>query len=244
MHSNSLSWGFSRMRPQRLSRSRSSPMSSRVLRQVLNSSAKVRVCNCRLLRDKNFHAFGERLPCDSEVGRSATGRMAGLAGFRMGVAASPGRRVKLAAARISVVSGCGVCGQCRVLDFQHEARRARTPRHRPADENVYEAPLPPFPTHRCRQGGLQRAYRPPDRGRSAASQKHAERPLRRKVADPLKGVWESDILPLLVTRSGMRPMMGWTRCKGTIPNAIEVLRWLAACRTSCGRWAVAQHPRT
>ena len=39
------------------------------------------------------------------------------------------------------------------------------------------------------------------------SQKHAERPLRRKVADPLTGVWESDILPLLVTRPGMRPVM-------------------------------------
>jgi hypothetical protein len=39
------------------------------------------------------------------------------------------------------------------------------------------------------------------------SQKNAERPLRRKVADPLRGVWESDILPLLVTRPGMRPVM-------------------------------------
>lgn len=39
------------------------------------------------------------------------------------------------------------------------------------------------------------------------SQKHAEQPLRRKVADPLKGVWESDILPPLVTRPGTRPVM-------------------------------------
>ena len=39
------------------------------------------------------------------------------------------------------------------------------------------------------------------------SQKNAERPLRRKVADPLRGVWESDILPLLVTRPGIRPVM-------------------------------------
>ena len=38
------------------------------------------------------------------------------------------------------------------------------------------------------------------------SQKSAERPLRRKVADPLGGLWESDILPLLVTRPGMRPV--------------------------------------
>ena len=34
------------------------------------------------------------------------------------------------------------------------------------------------------------------------SQKSAERPLRRKVADPLGGLWESDILPLLATRPG------------------------------------------
>jgi hypothetical protein len=31
-------------------------------------------------------------------------------------------------------------------------------------------------------------------------------PLRRKVADQLGGLWESDILPLLVTRPGMRPV--------------------------------------
>jgi hypothetical protein len=34
------------------------------------------------------------------------------------------------------------------------------------------------------------------------SQKSAERPLRRKVADPLGGLWESDIQPLLVSRPG------------------------------------------
>ena len=39
------------------------------------------------------------------------------------------------------------------------------------------------------------------------TQKSAERPLRRKVADPLGSLWESDILPLLVTRPGMRPVM-------------------------------------
>lgn len=38
------------------------------------------------------------------------------------------------------------------------------------------------------------------------SQKAAERPLRRQVADPLGGLWESDILPLLVTRPGVRPV--------------------------------------
>ncbi|MGA9884311.1 MAG: IS21 family transposase [Candidatus Acidiferrales bacterium] len=38
------------------------------------------------------------------------------------------------------------------------------------------------------------------------SQKAAERPLRRQVVDPLGGLWESDILPLLASRSGVRPV--------------------------------------
>ena len=36
------------------------------------------------------------------------------------------------------------------------------------------------------------------------SQKSAERPLRRKVADPLGGLWESDIPPSLMALSGGR----------------------------------------
>ena len=38
------------------------------------------------------------------------------------------------------------------------------------------------------------------------SQKAAERPLRRQVADPLDGLWETDILPLLTVRPGLRPV--------------------------------------
>ena len=38
------------------------------------------------------------------------------------------------------------------------------------------------------------------------SQKSAERPLRRHVVDPLGGLWESDILPLLASRPGVRPV--------------------------------------
>jgi hypothetical protein len=38
------------------------------------------------------------------------------------------------------------------------------------------------------------------------SQKAAERPLRRQVVDPLGGLWESDILPLLASRPGVRPV--------------------------------------
>jgi hypothetical protein len=38
------------------------------------------------------------------------------------------------------------------------------------------------------------------------SQKAAERPRRRQVADPLGGLWQSDILPLLSSRPGVRPV--------------------------------------
>ena len=38
------------------------------------------------------------------------------------------------------------------------------------------------------------------------SQKATERPLRRHVVDPLGGLWESDILPLLASRPGVRPV--------------------------------------
>jgi hypothetical protein len=38
------------------------------------------------------------------------------------------------------------------------------------------------------------------------SQKAAERPRRRQVADPLGGLWQSDILPLLTSRPGVRPV--------------------------------------
>ena len=38
------------------------------------------------------------------------------------------------------------------------------------------------------------------------SQKTAERPLRRQTVDPLGGLWESDILPLLLSRPGLRPV--------------------------------------
>src|SRR6185437_15971401 len=38
------------------------------------------------------------------------------------------------------------------------------------------------------------------------SQKHAGRKRGRQVPDPLDGIWESDILPLLESRPGLRPI--------------------------------------
>ena len=69
------------------------------------------------------------------------------------------------------------------------------------------------------------------------SQKSAERPLRRKVADPLGSLWENDILPLLVTRPGMRPVMlldemqrrhperDWDRLRRTLERRVRA--WCA-----------------
>jgi hypothetical protein len=55
------------------------------------------------------------------------------------------------------------------------------------------------------------------------SQKSAERPLRRRVADPLGGLWESEILPLLDTRPGMRPVMVLDEMQRRhIPSAIGI----------------------
>jgi hypothetical protein len=58
--------------------------------------------------------------------------------------------------------------------------------------------------------------------------------LRRQVADPLGGLWESDILPLLLTRPGVRPVTVLEKCNGAIPIAIGI---------GCGaRWSVASAP--
>ena len=46
---------------------------------------------------------------------------------------------------------------------------------------------------------IERDPRPP-------SQKAAERPRRRQTVDPLDGLWESDVLPLLLSRPGLRPV--------------------------------------
>ena len=55
-------------------------------------------------------------------------------------------------------------------------------------------------------GVSERTGRRFERDPRLPSQKAAERPLRRQVADPLGGLWESDILPLLAARPGLRPV--------------------------------------
>ena len=46
---------------------------------------------------------------------------------------------------------------------------------------------------------IERDPRPP-------SQKSAERHRKRKTVDPLDGLWESDVLPLLASCPGLRPV--------------------------------------
>jgi hypothetical protein len=68
------------------------------------------------------------------------------------------------------------------------------------------------------------------------SQKAAERPRRRQVVDPLGGLWESDIVPLLASRSGVRavtvleemqrrhPDRDWDRLRRTLERRIRTWR--------------------
>ena len=82
----------------------------------------------------------------------------------------------------------------------------------------------PSSAHRCCRNQPQREHWPPDRMRSAVavSQKSAERPLRRDCADPLGGLLGESILPLLVTRPGMRPVMVLDEKHRAIPSAIGI----------------------
>ena len=64
------------------------------------------------------------------------------------------------------------------------------------------------------------------------SQKAAERPLRRQTVDPLGGLWESDILPLLASRPGLRPVTLLDEMESRHPDRDwDRLRrtWSAAC---------------
>ena len=68
------------------------------------------------------------------------------------------------------------------------------------------------------------------------SQKAAERPLRRQTIDPLAGLWESDILPLLASRPGLRPVTlldemqlrhpdrDWDRLRRTLERRVRTWR--------------------
>jgi hypothetical protein len=76
---------------------------------------------------------------------------------------------------------------------------------------------------------IERDPRPP-------SQKAAERPRKRQTVDPLDGIWQSDVLPLLLSRPGLRPVTlleemqlrhpgrDWDRLRRTLERRVRTWR--------------------
>lgn len=76
---------------------------------------------------------------------------------------------------------------------------------------------------------IERDPRPP-------SQKAAERPRKRQTTDPLGGLWESEVLPLLTSRPGLRPVTllealhlrhpgrDWDRLRRTLERRVRAWR--------------------
>jgi len=88
----------------------------------------------------------------------------------------------------------------------------------------------------ARSGVSERTGRRIERDPRLPSQKAVERPLRRQTVDPLGGLWESDILPLLASRPGLRPVTlleemqarhpdrDWQRLRRTLERRIRAWR--------------------
>jgi hypothetical protein len=85
-------------------------------------------------------------------------------------------------------------------------------------------------------GLSERTGRRIERDPRLPSQKAAERPLRRQTVDPRGGLWESDILPLLIARPGLRPVTlleemqlrhpdrDWERLRRTLERRVRAWR--------------------
>jgi hypothetical protein len=85
-------------------------------------------------------------------------------------------------------------------------------------------------------GLSERTGRRIERDPRLPSQKAAERPRRRQTVDPLAGLWESDVLPLLLSRPGLRPVTlleemqlrhpdrDWNRLRRTLERRVRVWR--------------------
>jgi hypothetical protein len=108
----------------------------------------------------------------------------------------------------------------------------------------------------ARSGLSERTGRRIERDPRLPSQKFAERPLRRQVVDPLGGLWESDILPMLTARPGLRPvtlleeMAGrypdrdWGRLRRTLERRVRTWRAEHGPRTRPPNTAPEHGPRT
>ena len=88
----------------------------------------------------------------------------------------------------------------------------------------------------ARSGMSERTGRRIERDPRLPSQKTAERPLRRQTVDPFGSLWESDILPLLAARPGLRPVTlleemqarhpdrDWDRLRRTLERRVRAWR--------------------
>ena len=88
----------------------------------------------------------------------------------------------------------------------------------------------------ARSGLSERTGRRIERDPRLPSQKATERPPRRQTADPFGGLWESDILPLLASRPGLRPVTlleemavrhpdrDWDRLRRTLERRVRTWR--------------------
>jgi len=104
----------------------------------------------------------------------------------------------------------------------------------------------------ARSGLSERTGRRIEHDPRLPSQKTAERPLRRQVADPLGGLWESDILPLLTARPGLRPVTlleemqarhpdrDWDRLRRTLERRVRA--WRAEHGSECEVIFRQDHP--
>ena len=85
-------------------------------------------------------------------------------------------------------------------------------------------------------GVSERTGRRIERDPRLPSQKSAERPRGRRTVDPLGGLWESDVLPLLAGRPGLRPVTllealqlrhpdrDWDRLRRTLERRVRAWR--------------------
>ena len=104
-----------------------------------------------------------------------------------------------------LAGGRGRPDRKRVFHADEEPPLARSPHHRLPDEVVHQF-APEGPAGHCRgQGRVQRRHRrSPRAGPRLPSQKKAPRDRRRP--DPLAAVWDSEVVALLKSTAGLRPV--------------------------------------
>jgi hypothetical protein len=100
----------------------------------------------------------------------------------------------------------GFSSEPRRVCAYREVRCARTPRHRPASETVNGTPPRSSPARCRRKTGVKERTGRRSKAIRGCSQQAAERPPPRHVVEPHGGLRKAKILPLLASRSGVRPV--------------------------------------